>query len=669
MTQSITESKPQRRKANGVMQGTLTRVRSILDSSDSHTIAWLNIATGFIFGFSLAVGLGLNPLACFVFGVIAALGVLACGSLVTYLLTQTILLAGLALLSQVAFRLIPDFKIEVTVFQTGYILFLLVAPFLSLIRKIRSATNYFAVSRILELVTTVIFAGLTQFLRSRMPLDAEFALNIMFEGEDNAGIVEVLSGSLKNGFTPQAGQFGEFINSIYLAAAGLIGNFSISTNQGLLPVLTHYNITLLLMAWVPIAALFALVLSGRKFKNSEEIAIVSVVSVILGILFWPFVTLGHTSVISSGLFATSLLAITLNKQLAIKHPIFFASLVTSFAFIVGTSWAPLMPFAAATVLLAYFAIGYFEYKKGKVKVVTFLLLTFSATSVVMLPQVLQLAFNSRGLLDAQGGTRAASIGLVALSLILFALTTRTLFRRSDVNHEGQSLLFLATTLTLVASIVYLLVSALAGNQGGFGYGATKYLLTAISFSIPLLWMLAIELIRPINSRVIAVAGLVFVLLILMIQPDSRKVPAAIVAPQLTSWQFLAPPELRVINTQTAEIASAINSAFEAKPDHIFCVSDYGIPEQAGEVNFPPYFCNRWAGSLNNDQESFKWGAIPIGVNNPESLGDLVRNYEGDDVVLIRIMKPLEVDANKLDMSQTWWFKYADPAWKIITVAD
>jgi hypothetical protein len=182
-------------------------------------------------------------------------------------------------------------------------------------------------------------------------------------------------------------------------------------------------------------------------------------------------------------------------------------------------------------------------------------------------------------------------------------------------------------------------------------------------------MLAIELIRPINSRVIAVAGLVFVLLILMIQPDSRKVPAVIVAPQLTSWQFLAPPELRVIKTQTAEIASAINSAFEAKPDHIFCVSDYGIPEQAGEVNFPPYFCNRWAGSLNNDQESFKWGAIPIGVNNPESLGDLVRNYEGDDVVLIRIMKPLGVDANKLDMSQTWWFKYADPAWKIITVAD
>ncbi len=669
MTQSTTESKPKRREANGLIKGTLTRVRSILNSSDARTIAWFNISTGFLFGFSVAVGLGLNQLACIVVGVISALGVLACGTLVAYLLTQTIVLAGLALLSQVAFRLIPDFKIEVEGFQVSYLLLILLIPLLSLFRKVRSATNYFVVSKVLELVTSVLFAGLIHFLRSRMPVDAEFALNIMFEGEDNAGIVEVLSGSLKNGFTPQAGQFGEFINSIYLASAGLIGNFSTATNQGLLPVLTHYNITLLLMAWVPIAALFALVLSGRKFKNLEAIAIVTVFSVILGILFWPFVTLGHTSVISSGLFASSLLASTLNKQLVLKHPILFASLVTSFAFIVGTSWFPLMPFAAATVLFAYFSLGYLEYKKGKVRVVTYLIVVFVAISLVVLPGVLRLALTSGGYLDLQGGTRTASVGLVIVSLALLAVTVWSLFRRSDENHESPSPLFLVTTLTLVASIAYLLVSALAGNQGGFGYGATKYLLTAISFSIPLLWMLAIENIRPIDYRVIALAGLILVTLILMIQPDSRKVPAAIVAPQLTSWQFLAPPELPVHETQTSAIASAINRAFEANPDHIFCVSDYGIPETAGEVNFPPYFCNRWVGSLNNDQESFKWGLIPIGVKDPDSLGDPLRNYAGDNVILIRIVKPSGGDASTIDTSQSWWFKYADPSWKIITVAD
>lgn len=669
MTQSTTESRPKRRTSNGLVRGTLTRVRSILDSNDTRTTNVINALTGFIFGFSLAVGLGLNELACVVFGAIAALGVVACGTLVAYLLTQTIVLAGLAVFSQVAFRLIPDFKIEVTVFQASYLLLILLIPLLSLIRRVRSATNYFAVSKVVELVTSVLFAGLIQFLRSRMPVDAEYALNTMFEGEDNAGIVEVLSGSLKNGFTPQAGQFGEFINSIYLATAGLIGNFSISTNQGLLPVLTHYNITLLLMAWVPIAALFALVLSGRKFKNLEAIAIVTVISAILGILFWPFVTLGHTSVISSGLFATSLLATALNKQLVLKHPIFFASLVTSFAFIIGTSWFPLMPFAAAAVLFAYFSLGYLEYKKGKVRVLTYLIVVFVAISIVVLPGVLRLALNSGDYLDLQGGTRTASVGLVIVSLALLAVTVWSLFRRSDKNHESPSQLFLVTTLTLVASIVYLLVSALAGNQGGFGYGATKYLLTAISFSIPLLWMLAIENIRPIDYRVIAVAGLILVTLILMIQPDSRKVPAAIVAPQLTSWQFLAPPGLPVHETQTSAIASAINRAFEANPDHIFCVSDYGIPETAGEVNFPPYFCNRWAGSLNNDQESFKWGAIPIGVNAPDSLSDLLRSYAGDSVILIRIMQPSGGDANTIDVSKTWWFKYADPSWEIITVAD
>jgi hypothetical protein len=122
-------------------------------------------------------------------------------------------------------------------------------------------------------------------------------------------------------------------------------------------------------------------------------------------------------------------------------------------------------------------------------------------------------------------------------------------------------------------------------------------------------------------------------------------------------------------TQSSAIASAINGAFEENPDHIFCVSDFGIPVTADEVNYPPYFCNRWVGSLNNDQQSFKWGAIPLGVSNPESLSDLLRNYAADNVILIRIMKPSSANAKILDISQTWWFKYADPSWKIITVAD
>jgi hypothetical protein len=663
--QTTKNPNPKISKIRGTVGKSVATIRKMVYSKSKSTNIWLTLLTGFLFGFSVSVGLGLNNVVSVVLGAVVATGVLVTGSLVAYLITQTVVLASLAVLSKVAFILIADFRIEAGFFQISYLLILLLSPLLSLINKVRLATNSLTISVPVQLLTSLMFAILVQFLRSRMPSNAEFAVARMFEGEDNAGIVETLAGSLKYGFTPQAAQFGEFVNSIYLTTAGLISTLSDSNNSGLLPALTHYNLTLLFMAWVPIAALFAIVFSGRDHKDEAKIAILFVSTIVLGILFWPFETLGHTSVISGGLFAISLLALTLNRRFAMNHAIAYASLVTSFGLIIGTTWFPLMPFAAATVALTYFYLLHLEYRKGNVKIVFVLAGILAVLIAVLLPGVLRLASNSAGYLEMQGGTRSPTVGLTILTLLLVAVVTWRLLRSpGSTGVDGQNL-FIAVVAVLVSSNVYLLFSALQGNQGTFGYGATKYLLTTISFSLPVFWMLAVEYLKPTNFRVIGAAGLVLILSILMIQPDSRKVPAAIVAPQLTSRQFLAPFDIQKDETQASSIASAIGNALEGNPDHVICVSDYGFPVSGGEPNLYSYFCNRWAGSLNNDEESFKWGAVPIGVNAKETLSDFRNQYKGEEVVIIRIPRPGGVVPSSLDASETWWFEYVDPSWKVI----
>ena len=645
----------------------LSKISAVMAKKENPSQSLVNFLTGFVFGFSVSVGLGLTTVSCLVFGVMVASGVLVSRSFLVYLLTQTVVLALLALFSQVAFRLIPNFSIDPEDFFIGYLLIIFLSPLVSRLKSIKLASESFLVSNSVQLFTAVFFAALVQFLRSRMPSDANFAVTRMFEGEDNAGIVEILAGAIDNGFTPQAAQFGEFINSVYLAASGLILNLSESSNSGLLPALTHYNITLLLMAWVPIAALCSLALSGRKLRDSSAIAIIAVTSVLTSILFWPFVTLGHTSVISSGLFAMSLLALTLNNRFAAQHPIVLASLITALGLIIGTSWFPLMPLAAATVALSYLKLLQIEYRKGNVKIVLSLLAVFGFISLLLLPGVLNLALNSGSYIDLQGGTRTASVGLVILSLFLVAITGWRLLAIPKGHKSTEPGLFLLTLLMVVMSNAYLLVSGSSGNEGGFGYGATKYLLTTICFSLPVLWVFVLDYLKPANFAVISGLGIVLVLSVLMIQPDSRKVPVSIVAPQLTSWQFLAPPDLVTPDSGTSAIATALDLAFQADPDHVFCVSDYGVPAQPGEINFSSYFCNRWAGSINADKDSFMWGAVPIGVNAPESLSEFRNKYLGEEVVVVRTANPAEVTAPQLDVSETWWGKYVDESWEIIAV--
>jgi hypothetical protein len=641
-------------------------IKNFLYSTNRATNLILTLTTGFLFGYSVSIGLGLNILVSVSIAALVAVGVLISGSLVAYLLTQTVALASLAALSQVAFRVIPDFRIDAGVFQFSYLLIILLNPLLSLISKVKSATNSFSISAPVQLFTALMFAFLVQFLRSRMPSDAEFALTRMFKGEDNAGIVETLAGSLRSGFTPQASQFGEFVNSIYLTSAGLISTLSNSNYPALLPALTHFNVTLLFMAWIPIAALLAIVLAGRNQTDANKIVILCVSTILLAFLFWPFVTLGHTSVISAGLFAMSLLAVTLNNRFATSHPIAYAFLVTSLGLIIGTTWFPLMPFAAATVALTYLYLLWLEYKKGNAKTVFVLAAVLAVISVILLPRVLTLAQNSGDLLELQGGTRFATTGLITITLFLVVIVTWKLLRIPyDSNTKGKNL-FTLTIGVLVSTNIYLLISALDGNQEGFGYGATKYLVTTISLSLPVLWIVAVEYLKPTNTKVIAASGVVLILSILMIQPDSREVPVAIVAPQLIPMQLLAPPDPSEVSKPSA-IANGLQIAFQLNPDHVICVSDLEVSSVSGQVDFDSYFCNRWAGSLNSNKDPFTWGAVALGRLGKDSLSEFRANYRGDVVAVVRISNPKDSTTPTLDKSETWWWDYADESWEVVTV--
>jgi hypothetical protein len=296
-----------------------------------------------------------------------------------------------------------------------------------------------------------------------MPSDASYGLSKMYFGEDNAGIISTLLMSLRSGFEGHVALFGEFINAAYLSASGLISLSADTDNLALLAVLTHYNMTLLFMAWLPLTALAAIALSGKKFNFLTSVVVLTVSSATLGLLLWPFVTIGHTAVVSAGLFALPLLAVTLNRKLAVEDPILFALVISSLGFIVGTTWFPLMPFAAATVALSFISLLQSEYQKGNKRLVISLGILFGLLALLLLPGVLELALTSGDFLGIDGGTRKPGRVLVVLWFIAVGLIIFMLLRGQASKVLIGPNLFLAVIATLAVSNLYLLISGLLAN--------------------------------------------------------------------------------------------------------------------------------------------------------------------------------------------------------------
>jgi hypothetical protein len=553
----------------------------------------IRFITGLVFGFSVSIGLGISIPASLVFGVVVGSGVVLSGSFVAYILIQTIALSALAILSQVVFRLQPGFSVEPHVFQVGYLIFIAVMPFAALFPKIRLAVNSLEVPEWAQLMTVAFFAFIVQFLRSRMPSDSAWALKSLYLGEDNAGVVAVVAESLERGYASHVSQFGEFINGAYLAAGGAIEWYGDPESVGLLSALTHYNMTLLFMAWAPIASLMALGYSGIKFRIFGIITVITASSATLSLLFWPSTLFGHTSIISSGLTAMSLVALALNRKLALEHPVLFALTMTSLAYIAGTTWFPLLPFSAGAVAITFAALLQVQYQKGHKKIVLGLVTTFLLLSTLFIPQVLSRLLQSGDYLQHGGGTRNPGLILPIVWFVLLIATSWKLLRGIDSKSLLGAPMFLSVLGLLGASNLYVLLAGLLQNGESFGYGATKYFLTSITLTLPIMWMVLAESVKSLKT--LAAAGLAIIVATLVTVPFTRMVPAAFVAPTLTP--FLASPTAADLQSANSGVYLALQQAVTLKPDHIFCASDFGFPAPNEEESMESYMCTRWGGAL------------------------------------------------------------------------
>jgi hypothetical protein len=359
-----------------------------------------------------------------------------------------------------------------------------------------------------------------------------------------------------------------------------------------------------------------------------------------------------------------LLSITLNRDLGAKHPVLYISIITALGFLAGSTWFPLWPFAATVIALACIAVLGSQYRAGNRRIVIGLVVLIAILCVIAFPGVVELALSSGSYLEYAGGTRRPGriFAIFWFAAVLFALWI-LIRRKTEFGFLGSKL-FVATLSALVASVFYLLLSGLVANSGTFGYGATKYALTAIAFSLPVLWLVISDHYKTSGLRQIALAGVSVLLVILVTQGDSRRIVEATVLPN--SPGYLQYPEPAQIEDANSGVVRALSDALNSKADHVFCVSDYGFPAPGEKVTLDSYFCTRWGQSLSSS-DSFPWRFVPLDRQDEKDLETVKTSLIGDKVALIRLTRPGSAPTAKL--TDTWWYEYTDPSWEIVSVVN
>jgi hypothetical protein len=407
----------------------------------------------------------------------------------------------------------------------------------------------------------------------------------------------------------------------------------------------------------------ALGYSGIKFKIFGIIAVITTSSATLSLLFWPSTLFGHTSIISSGLTAMSLVALALNRKLALEHPVLFALTTTSLAYIAGTTWFPLLPFSAGAVAITFAALLQVQYQKGHKKIVLGLVTTFLLLSTLFIPQVLSRLLQSGDYLQHGGGTRNPGLILPIVWFVLLIATSWKLLRGIERKSLLGAPMFLAVLWLLGASNLYVLLAGLFQNGGSFGYGATKYFLTSITLTLPIMWMVLAESVKSLKA--LAAAGLAIIVATLVTVPFTRMVPAAFVAPTLTP--FLASPTAGDLQSANSGVYLALQQAVTLKPDHIFCASDFGFPAPNEAESMESYMCTRWGGALIANESGYAWKFVPLNRAPFSKLVETKNNVQGESVVFIRIFSQTGDDEDIPNKSETWWGKYVDNSWNVIEV--
>jgi hypothetical protein len=611
------------------------------------------LGAGFLLGFAAAVGLGLTRPASFIAGSLISLAVLAAGSLTGFLAIQTVLFASVAFVNYVVLRLIPEITISAGIIQAAYYSLPIIGLIVSRIPKVRLALSSLKFLPIAQFMAALLFALLVRTIRIGRPSDANYALSQMYLAEDNAGVVAVLSQSLDRGFSPHASLFGEFFNGIYVASAGFIQLFGGLEDQSLLSALTHWNIATLFLAWMPISAIFALMFSGIKLKSIPALIVLFIMSTIQILLFWPFLNLGHTSVISAGIVAMCLVALTLNKRFVQRHPIMFFALSLSMGFIVATTWFPLMPFAAAIVGVTFISVIQNHLRNQSKRTIVAVTSIFTLAALALLPEVFERIGNNTSYLQLPGGTRSLGEPLLLTWLLALSLLFWTQAKRLKLRSIAGKSAFVLSVSIIALSTIFLFVTGFAANNSNPGYGALKYTLTVIAFSSPLLWLYLVSVREKFNSFKALTTGLVLVFLIVSFQYDSRAIASS----------FVIQPQPPNVEVGQSGVLLALHEALGKHPDQIFCASDYGIPVPNAELNMNSYSCTRWGQSLVGDENGQQWRFVPLGSMPEESLMEVLETYRDKRVVIVRFTDP----GNPLLIRDTWWSKYVDESWEIVTV--
>lgn len=621
--------------------------------------------SGAIFGYAISIGLGITTWPSIAISLISAIGVLAAGSISGYLLLQTTILSIASFILVFIFRFTSVTRIEAETVQLMFISLLAISPLIAAIPKVRAPIKLFSSNPGSQLISSALFLFLVVFLRERMPAHAGYALSKLYGMEDNAGIASELSTSINLGFTTHVSGLGEFSNGIYLTAAGVTSWFGSSGSSSLISPYTHWNMTLLFLAWIPLSAIVAVIATGKRLRTAEITIAVITMSVLLALLIWPFIGFGHTSVISAGLFGVVLLGLTQNRKLAENHPIVFLLLIASLGFIIGNIWFPLMPWGAATVGLTLVGLLQLQFRRGKKKTFALLVFLFVVAAVSLLPRLLSLVSNNDTLIELVGATRSASQLLVIVWLLAAVAAVWAVSKGKQTPTLLGSNLFSLTLTALLASNIYLVLSGALSNLGssGYGYGATKYLLTSIAFSIPALWMTSVFRKKHPRVLVAMVSGLAISFSVFVSQPDQNLV--------LSTGIVSVHPVSEI--PAEAKVVSAISEAIDSKTDHILCVSDLGQPmpvegSQWNDYQWEAYLCTRWADSLsgNASNEGFMWRSTMINSMPEETLAQVRDTYKDKKISIIRFDYQ-ESDPDTSAEEEIWWQKYVDPSWEIVLV--
>jgi hypothetical protein len=126
---------------------------------------------------------------------------------------------------------------------------------------------------------------------------------------------------------------------------------------------------------------------------------------------------------------------------------------------------------------------------------------------------------------------------------------------------------------------------------------------------------------------------------------------------------MSPTQKVDVESANSGVVRALSEAMEREPDQIFCASDYGFPFPEGEPSFDAYLCTRWGQALTGDESGMEWRFVPLDRVPKEALESVRQRFSDKKVIIVRFTDP----TRPIVQSDTWWAKYVDDSWSVITV--